>query len=75
MKITGSKSEVKAPLASAIEAYEQSGGPAFIDRLHSKILKKKIRFPVLEYITKELYNKLPVKEQIKLTNEIVRLMR
>lgn len=73
MAIAGSRAEVKIPLDSALQTYSESGSQAFIDQFHIHILKKKIRFPVLEYIGRELHRTIPLKEQIGVTDEIIKL--
>jgi hypothetical protein len=42
-----------------------------VDLLYKHILKKKIRFPILEFIAAELYETIPKKEQLRLADKII----
>jgi len=70
MKIIGSKKEIQPYLEKAIGA---DGQNAFIAVLHSSILKKKVRFPVLEYAAAWLYDTLPVRQHLSITDQITGL--
>jgi hypothetical protein len=72
MRIIGSKAEGCLLLKSILETNEFKNRN-FIDQFHKRILKKKIRFPVLEYIAKELFGSIPDKYQLIFTKEITEL--
>ena len=73
MNIITSKTTVKAIITSLLNTYRESGAEAFIKQLHTEILKKKIRFPLLEHAALMLYQEVPSKEQIILTDKIIAL--
>lgn len=73
MKIINSKKELGVYVQHAINVYQEDGADAFAGVLHEQILKKKVRFPVLEYAARELYHTLPKKQIIPVTDKIVAL--
>jgi hypothetical protein len=72
MRVIGSKTEVKKDLELLLDTYRRSGSADFLRLLHKSILKKKIRFPVLEYIAGELYKAIPLSDQIAIADEIIK---
>ncbi len=70
--ITG-KLVVKQLIADAIAAYTAGNEKALVGKLQSNILKKKIRFPLLEYAAKELYKVIPAVKQLAVADEIIQL--
>ncbi len=73
MKIIGSRKEIEPLIAGCLSVYRTSDTGAFIEKLHTDVLKKKVRFPVLEYAARELFARLPAKDIITITDEIVAL--
>jgi 3-methyladenine DNA glycosylase AlkD len=73
MKIIGSRAEVKPLISHALAVYNADGMAAFISAIHNTILKRKIRYPVLEYVAQEFFKHIPSKEQIALTDGIIAL--
>lgn len=71
MEIITSKEKIRQILASIIPQYDNSDHTAFINLIEKKLLEKKIKFPLLEFTAKELYNHIPEKEHINLTDEII----
>jgi hypothetical protein len=73
MVIISSKATITAITERLLGIYYQEGVDAFIKAFHTQILKKKVRFPVLEHAGKLLYESIPVKEQIDVTDKIIGL--
>ena len=73
MKIIGGRAELKPILDAVITVYRAEGIDPFIKILHEAVLKRKIRYPVLEYAATELYNIIPDEEQVQVTDRIIML--
>jgi len=69
----GSKAQLKPVIAALLDLYTQQGAAAFVEALHEKVLKQKIRFPVLEYVGLELYKAIPSKEQLPVLDQVAGL--
>ncbi|MCH1912223.1 DNA alkylation repair protein [Leptospira noguchii] len=64
-----SKKEIKSILAKLSDSDES----LWIFIIESELLKKKIKFPLLEFIGKELYFKIPEMNQIYFMDQIIKL--
>jgi len=73
MEIISSKAILKPVLQQLHAVYERSGKDAFITALHQSVLKKKIRFPLLEFVAAALSGFIPEKEQTGITDRITGL--
>jgi 3-methyladenine DNA glycosylase AlkD len=73
MDIITSKATVQTLVAEAIHLRDTEGEDAFMHYLHTSILRKKIRFPLLEYAAKELYKAIAQSEQLVTTDKIIAL--
>jgi 3-methyladenine DNA glycosylase AlkD len=73
MHILGSKAEAKVLLNKCLETHKQFGIAEFIKQFHSLVLKKKVRFPVLEYAAGLIYTDVPQKDQLSITDKIIDL--
>lgn len=73
MKIISGRADIKPILEKVISVYEQSGNDAFIESVHNAILKRKIRYPILEYAAQELYKYFPEAEQVNITDRVIAL--
>lgn len=73
METINSKATVKQILLEAKSVLNQKGASAFITVLHHTLLKKKVRFPLLEYAAKEIASTIPYAEQISITDQIIEL--
>lgn len=73
MDIITSKATVKELVSNAIAVYHTGNEKALVEKLHANILKKKIRFPLLEYAAIQLYKAMPANKQLAVTDEIIRL--
>lgn len=73
MDIITSKATVQALVAKAIDLHKTEGEVAFMDYMHTAILRKKIRFPLLELAAKELCKAIPTSEQLATTDKIIAL--
>lgn len=73
MKIIASKYEVNLIVEEAINIYNDSGTDAFIKFIHAELLKKKVRFPLLEFAAKKIFISVPHKNQIEITDNIIAL--
>ncbi len=73
MKIITSKAEVKKLITPVITNYSNGNNNAFVKEIHKALLTKKIKFPLLEYAAKEIWQAIPGKEQIDITDKIIQL--
>ena len=73
MSITGSRKELQPFIDDALTAFNTEGMNAFIKVLHDSILKKKVRFPVLEYAAGELCNAIPGHNHIPMADKVAAL--
>jgi len=73
VNIIGSRKELQPYIDKAIAAYNAEGINAFITSLHKGILKKKVRFPVLEYAATEFYKTIPATRQMAVTDSVMEL--
>lgn len=70
--IITSKSGLKA-LTEMVKHDLTKSETDFIRSVHNHILKQKIRFPLLEFATKEIFNSIEQKEHFRLTDKIIEL--
>ncbi len=73
MEKINSKATIKHILLEAKSVLNQKGANAFVTTLHDTLLKKKVRFPLLEYAAKEIASAIPYAEQINITDHIIEL--
>ncbi len=73
MKIITSKHDVNLIVEEAISIYNDCGTGAFIKFIHTELLKKKVRFPLLEFAATKIYISIPEKNQIEITDKIIAL--
>jgi 3-methyladenine DNA glycosylase AlkD len=73
MDIISSKAAITAITERLPCIYYQEGPDAFIRALHTQVLKKKVRFPILEHAGKLLYEDLPAKGHLPLLDKIIDL--
>ncbi|MBS1774269.1 MAG: DNA alkylation repair protein [Bacteroidetes bacterium] len=71
--IIGSKAAIAPYVQRAITLFDKNDNSACVGYLQSSILKKKVRFPVLEYAAKELYISIPKASQLALLDSIIAL--
>lgn len=70
MKLITRKSEVKMHLDLCIEAYKKNGIDACVVKLNREILSHKVKFPLLEYCGKMLFETIPENEHIDLLDKV-----
>lgn len=73
MSVIGSRRDIRPEIDKVIDAYQREGIDGAVARLHRGILEKKVRFPVLEYVAKELLDAIPGKDQLSLTDKVIEL--
>ncbi len=73
MSIITSRAVIRPLVEAAIADYHSQGIDAFVKTIHETILSKKIKFPVLEYAAKELYQAIPGQDEIAVTDRIIDL--
>ena len=71
-KIT-SKTVVNDIVMKSLEILKIKGQDEFLTALHNELLKKKIRFPLLEFAARQIMAVIPPKQQIGLTDRIIEL--
>lgn len=70
MSIVTKKSEVKEYLQPCVTAYQEKGLEACLSELHHQILRKKVKFPLLEFCAHQLSEAIKPNEQIALCDGI-----
>jgi 3-methyladenine DNA glycosylase AlkD len=73
MEKINSKATVKHILLELKSVFDEKGADDFVKTLHHNLLKKKVRFPLLEYAAKEITSVVPDAEQLTITDHIVEL--
>lgn len=73
MERINSKATIKHIVIEAKAVWDQQGAHAFITILQDTLLKKKVRFPLLEYAAKEIAAAIPYTAQINITDRIIEL--
>lgn len=73
MKIITSKAEVRQLADECMAAYEETGMDAFIATVHELILKRKVKYPVLEYVAALFYKYFSETDHITLTDRVIAL--
>lgn len=71
--IIGSHAELKPSLDKTLAVYEQDGLDAFVTAVHKTILRKKIRYPILEFAAQEFFKRIPPDEHIAIADRIIAL--
>lgn len=71
-KIT-SKTVVNDIVMKSLEILKIKGQDEFLTALHNELLKKKIRFPLLEFAAARIMDAVPLAQQIELTDPIIEL--
>lgn len=73
MKVIGSRRELQPAINHVINGYANKGIDAAVTLLDKRVLKKKVRFPVLEYAAKMLYDAIPKTAQLNLVDKVMEL--
>lgn len=73
MSIITSKLVVKSIIDKGLEKYDTGIEKNFIQYLHKELLQKKVKYPVLEYATQLLFERISFNEQIKILDAIMHL--
>lgn len=71
MKIITGKAEIKSLLNALENEYSASSYKKFIDLVNSKLLKRKIKFPVLEYASEQFFRFIPLNKQINFLDDVI----
>ncbi|HEY1039309.1 MAG TPA: DNA alkylation repair protein [Bacteroidia bacterium] len=67
------KPRIKAGIEKSIEAFQEKGVESFSKTLFNELLSKKIKFPLLEYAAVLLLERIPLKDQLVLSDKIISL--
>lgn len=73
MEIISSKATIRHLVSAALHTLRRSGREAFVTSLHDALLKKKVRFPLLEYAAREIAAAVPEEEQADILDDIIHL--
>lgn len=73
MQVVTRKSDIKELVTLCIKAYDLGGVTTCLKELESQVLSKKVKFPLLEFCGKDLYQKIEIEEQIDLCDKIEEL--
>lgn len=71
METISSKATIKQLVAAALHALQHSGREIFVTSLHDTLLKKKVKFPLLEYAAREIAAAVPDEEQTSILDDII----
>ncbi|MCD6010688.1 MAG: alkylation repair protein [Flavipsychrobacter sp.] len=75
VNIITSKAEASPLVVRALTTYHYSGRDAFIRAVHDTILKRKIRYPILEYMAQEFYDSITEIDLINIADGIIALQQ
>jgi 3-methyladenine DNA glycosylase AlkD len=67
------KSVIKSIIDKGLEKYDTGLEKNFIHYLHVELLQKKVRYPMLEYATQLLFQRIAFNEQLKILDAIMQL--
>ena len=70
MRIIRRKSEIRVLIGDCHTAYQASGLSALVRQVDQEILSNKVKFPLLEFTGKTIYDFLPEKERIPFCDQI-----
>ncbi|MFD2555500.1 DNA alkylation repair protein [Sphingobacterium tabacisoli] len=73
MEKINSKVAVSNIIKESLEVLERCGADEFFATLHKDLLKKKIRFPLLEFATRQIIAQTPSSKQIQLADRIIEM--
>jgi 3-methyladenine DNA glycosylase AlkD len=73
VQIISSKAIIKPIVDNAVLVYKTDGMAPFISVLHDTVLKKKVKYPVLEYVSQELYKNIPPVDHVSITDRVIEL--
>ena len=73
MKTISSRSEIKPVINKALAAYEAFGIDEFIKTVHQEILKRKVKYLILEYVAAEFYSRIAEKNHMATADKIIML--
>lgn len=73
MEAITSKSAIDVITKRLVDIYNDEGEIGFLKALHKQVLRKKVRFPLLEYAGRELFEQIPGKSQLVILDKIVDL--
>lgn len=73
MEIINSKAVVADRVSISLDILEKEGMEECIKSLHNKLLKSKIRFPLLEHAARQIMLAIPPTQQIQFTDRIIEL--
>jgi 3-methyladenine DNA glycosylase AlkD len=73
LRIINSKTEIRLILGELSTSYHSWVSPAAVEAIHDSVLKKKIRFPILEDFTIGIYPLIPKKEQPLFLQKVIDL--
>jgi 3-methyladenine DNA glycosylase AlkD len=73
MQIIGSKALAAELMKPLFDNYSPQKEKLFVADLQTQLLKKKVRFPVLEFVGKQIYETIPPARHLGLLDEIVSL--
>lgn len=64
------KSDLKIPVEQSISAYRGGGIENCVRVLNTEILSNKVKFPLLEYVARELHRELPAEKHLELCDQV-----
>lgn len=70
MEVITKKSDIRSKLEVFNEVFRSSGLDALVHEVHQRLLLAKVKFPLLEFASHELFNLIPEKEQLLFCDKI-----
>ena len=70
-RIITRKPDIKEIAEELKLVYASGDNETFLEKLEHNVLKNKIKFPLLEFFTKELFESIPYKEQLVIVDKII----
>lgn len=73
MKTITRRSDLKPFLDNAMSVYLLCGIDSFVSAIHNDVLKKKVKYPLLEYAATDFFDYIPAKAHIEIADKIIEL--
>ena len=72
MEVITKKSDIRLKLEACNKVFKESGLNALVEEVHQRLLLNKVKFPLLEFATTELFELIPNQEQLDFCDKIER---
>ena len=72
MEVITRKSEVRSELEACTLVFQKSGIEALVHEVYERLLLRKVKFPLLEFSAREIFDLIPNKDQLSFCDKIER---